>query len=170
MDLQDKRKQIAAAVFAATGAKVDGYDPLVIAALFYSEQLGAAGDAVAKQLTAAATDLHAASTVATAANSSLVADRAKLMKDIEAHVARCVTLASKGQSGVQDCRRIPIWHAVAAAVVGAVALSAGLMFGMERGSTMAHEAALGRSFARVVPTMDAKLRQQLMEHLRKPSQ
>jgi hypothetical protein len=170
MDLQDKRKQIAAEVFASTGAKVDGYDPLVIAALFYSQQLGATGDAVAKQLQAAAADLRAASQVATAANNSLVADRAKLIKDIEAHVARCVKLASKGQSGGQDFRRIPLWHAVAGAVVGAIALSAGLMIGFERGSAQADDAAVGRSFVRVVPTMDAKLKQQLMEHLRKPSQ
>lgn len=167
MDLQAKRKQIAAEVFATTGAKVDGYDPMVIAALFYSQQLRTAGDTVAEQLQTVAADLHTASQAATAANRSLSADRAKLMKDIESHVARCVKLAGNGQSGVQDFGRIPIWYAVVGALAGAVALSAALMVGVERNSAMAEDAAVGRAFARALPTMDPKLKQRLLEHVRK---
>jgi hypothetical protein len=167
MDLQDKRHQIASEIFAATGAKVDGYDPLIIAALFYSQHLRAAGDTVALQLEAAASELRAASQVATAANASLLADRAKLLKDIEAHVARCVKQASKGQSSPQGLRDIPFWYAVGGAVAGAVVLAVALTVGIQHGSSLAEEAAVGRSFSRVVPSMDPKLKQQLIEHLRK---
>jgi hypothetical protein len=167
MDLQDKRKQIAAEIFAATGAKVDGYDPLVIAALFYSHHLRAAGDSVAGKLDTAATELVAASSLATVANASLAADRAKLLKDIEAHVARCVKQVAKGQSRPVDFRFVPVWYAVGGAVVGAVALTTALIFGFERGSSQAEEAAVGRSFSRVIPELDPKLREHLLEHLRK---
>lgn len=167
MDLQEKRHQIAAEIFAATGAKVDGYDPLIIAALFYSQHLNAAGNTVTLQLEAAAKEVRAASQVATAANSTLLADRARLLKEIEAHVARCVKQASKGQSNPYRLRDIPFWYAVAGAFAGAVALAAALAVGIERGSSLAEDAAVGRSFARVVPTMDPKLKQELMEHLRK---
>lgn len=167
MDLQDKRKQIAAEIFAATGAKVDGYDPLVIAALFYSEHLRSAGDAVAMKLDIAAIELRAASNLAAAANLSLATDRPKLLKDIEAHVARCVKQAGKVQSGVADFRFVPVRYAVVGAFAGALAMTAALMFGFERGSSQAEEAAIGRSFSRVVPELDPKLREQLLEHLRK---
>jgi hypothetical protein len=167
MDSQDKRKQIAAEIFTATGAKVDGYDPLVIAALFYSEHLRAAGDAVAVRLESAATDLRAASNLASSANSLLVADRSKLLKDIEAHVARCVKQANEGQSSLQDFRYIPIRFAIGGAFVAAVAMAIALMIGFERGSAQAGEAAVGRSFSRVVPELDPKVRDHLMEHLRK---
>jgi len=46
-------------------------------------------------------------------------------------------------------------------------MSAALIFGLERGSAQAQEAAVGRAFARVVPALDPKLREQLMQHLRK---
>ena len=167
MDMQDKRNRIAAEIFTATGAKVDGYDPLVIAALFYSEHLRAAGDAVTIKLESAATDLRAASSLASSANSVLIADRAKLFKDIEAHVARCVKLANKGQSSTQDFRYVPIQYAVGGAIVVAAAMAIALTFGLQRGSAQAEEAAVGRSFSRVVPELDPKIREHLMEHLRK---
>ena len=167
MDLQDKRKQIAAEIFAATGAKVDGYDPLVIAALFYSHHLRAAGDSVAGKLDTAVTELVAASSLATVANASLAADRAKLLKDIEAHVARCVKQAAKGQSNPADFRFVPVWYAVAGAFIGAVGLTAAFMFGFQHGSSQADEAAVGRSFSRVLPELDPKVRAQIMEQLRK---
>lgn len=167
MELQDKRHKIAADVFALTGAKVDGYDPLVIAALFYSEHLRAAGESVAIKLESATSELRAASNVVTAANSSLLADRAKLLKDIEAHVARCVKQAGKGQSSVQDFRFIPIRYAIGGAFAAAVAIAAALVFGFQRGSAQAEEAAVGRSFSRVVPELDPKVREHIMDHLRK---
>jgi len=167
MDLQDKRRQIAADVFALTGAKVDGYDPLVIAALFYSDRLRAAGDDVAVQLEAAAEELRKASSVAASANSSLAAERAKLLKEIEAHVAWCVKQATKGQSKGVDLRYVPFWYAVGGALAGAVVISAAVLFGLDRGGARAEEAAIGRSFSRVVPELDPKVREHIMEHLRK---
>lgn len=167
MDLQEKRRKIASDIFVATGAKVDGYDPLVIAALFYSEHLRTAGDAVAVRLEAATKELVAASSIATAANGSLLADRAKLLKDIEAHVARCVKQASKGQASIQDFRYVPLHFALVGAVVAAVLTSAALVFALDRGSAQASEAAIGRAFSRVVPELDPKVREHIMEHLRK---
>lgn len=167
MDLQDKRKQISADVFALTGARLDGYDPLIIAAIFYSEHLRAAGDSVALKLEAATSELRAASNVVTTSNNLQNAERAKLFKDIEAHVARCVKQAGKGQSSAQDFRFVPIRYAVGGALAAAVAITAALMFGFQRGSAQAEEAAVGRSFSRIVPELDPKVREHIMDHLRK---
>lgn len=170
MDLRDKRNQIAADIFAATGAKVDGYDPLVISALFYSQQLGKAGDRVAAKLDTAALELRSASSTSTAMNASLLADRAKLFKDIEAHVAKCAKSVSKAPAGGVDLRYIPAWYAVVGALVGAVSLAIAWNIGVIQGTALAEEAAVGRAFSRVVPALDQKLRDQLMEHLRKKAE
>jgi hypothetical protein len=167
MDLVDKRRRVADDVFSATGVKMDWDDPLVTAALFYSHQMREAGDSTADQLRQATAELKAATKAAASVNISQSAARTRTMKEIEAHISKCVKLASKGQCSSQSFRYIPIWYAVGSAVAVAVAFSAALMFGIERGSALAEEAAVGRSFKRVVPTMDPKLRAQLMEHLRK---
>jgi hypothetical protein len=96
----------------------------------------------------------------------LTADRAQLLKAIEAHVLKSVKLASKNQPGQDGLRHVPVKHAVVGAVVGAVALAAAWMVGVEHGSALAEEAAVGRSFVRVVPKLDPKLKSQLMEYLR----
>lgn len=167
MDSQDNRNQIAADVFAVTGAKVDGFDPLVIAALFYSHQLRKAGDSVVEKLDTAALELRSASNAASTTNASLVTDRAKLFKDIEAHVAKCAKAASKRQADGLNLRYLPTWYAVVGALVGAVALATAWNVGVIQGTARAEEAAVGRAFSRVVPALDPKVRDQLMEHLRK---
>lgn len=167
MELQDKRKQLATEIFDATGVKVDGYDPLVVAALFYSDRLRSAGDVVARQLEAAAKELRDTSQVATTANAALLAERTKLFKDIEAHVALCVKQAAKAQSKGVDFRYVPIWHAVVGALAVGLLMAAAVVFGLERGSTHADEAAIGRSFSRIVPELEPKVRENIMEHLRK---
>lgn len=100
----------------------------------------------------------------------LVADRTQLFRSVDSHMAKCVKLASQGQSNATGFRTVPVWYALSGAVAIGIALAAALAIGFERGSAQADDAAVGRSFVRVVPTMDAKLKQQLMEHLRKPSQ
>lgn len=39
------------------------------------------------------------------------------------------------------------------------------MFDLERNSVQAKEAAVGQAFARIVPTLESKVREQLMQHL-----
>lgn len=159
--------EIAAKVFAATGAKVDGYDPLIIAALFYSDHLRAAGDSVAVKLELATKELAAASNLATSANGTLLADRAKLLKDIEAHVARCVKQASKGPSSIQDFSFIPVRYAIGGAIAAGILIGGALTVGLQYGSVQAEEAAIGRAFKRVVPELDSKVREHIMVHLQK---
>ena len=142
-------------------------DPLVTAALYYSHEMRGASKEVSTELKQAAADLRAASQLAMTANNALTADRAKLMKDIQTHMTRCVKIASAGQSSNQGIRYVPAWYALVGAVLGAFALAAAWAVGVEHGATRAEEAAVGRSFARVVPTLDPKLKAQLMEHLRK---
>jgi hypothetical protein len=110
---------------------------------------------------------EAASRAAAAAFEKMSADRTQLLKAVEMQMMKCAKLAGKQQSSTQDFRYVPVWYAMAAAVVGAVALSAALLIGIERNSAQANEAAVGRSFIRVLPALDSKLREQLMEHLRK---
>jgi len=169
MDPAVKRKRIVDEVFSATGAKMDPEDPLVTAALYYSYELSNASKGVASEIQGATAELRASMQLLQGANAAVIAERKKLMQDIEAHVTKCVKLVSKGQSNVQDFSRIPVWYAVAGAVAGALALSTALLVGVERNSALAEDAAVGRAFARALPTMDPKLKQQLMEHLHKPA-
>lgn len=160
MDVVARRKRVVDDVFSATGAKMEPDDPLVIAALYYSYEMRLAGDVVAGQLQAAAAELRSAA-------DSDSKDRTKILRDIEAHVAKCAKAAGQGRASPPPLGYVPTWYAVVGAVMGAVALSAAMLVGIERGSAQAQDAAVGRSFARVVPTLDPKLKQQLMEHLRK---
>lgn len=167
MDLVDKRRRVADDVFSATGVKMDWDDPLVTAALFYSREMREVGESITAQFQQATAELQAATKAAASVNISQAADRARTMREIEAQIAKCVKMASKGQSGSRGLLEVPAWYAVVGAVVGALVLSAAWSIAVEQGSVRAEEAAIGRSFARVVPKMDPKLKEQLMEHLRK---
>ena len=167
MDGADKRKQIVEDVFCATGAKMEPDDPLVTATLYYSLEMRAAGAVVASELNQAASDLRNASQLAVAAHGAVVADRAKLMKDIEAHIANCVKSLSKEQSRFQDLRYIPTWYAVVGALVGAVFFAATWKYGVLQGTDLAEEAAVGRAFKRAAPLMDPALKAEVIKQLRK---
>ncbi|MFC5550196.1 hypothetical protein [Massilia aerilata] len=98
----------------------------------------------------------------------MAADRAQLLKLVEAS-AKSAKATANGQPGPLSLRYVPAWFAVIGALVGAVALASAWVIGVERGTAQAEDAAVGRSFARAVLTMDPKLRQELMEHLSKNS-
>ena len=115
----------------------------------------------------AITAVEVATRAAAAAVDRLAADRTQMLKSVETQVAKCVKAASAGQAGSHNAWNIPVWYAVVGSCIGAAGISAALMFGFERGSVQAQEAAVGRSFARVVPALDPKLREQIMRHLRK---
>ena len=128
-----------------------------------------AGRSYAADSAEAVSKAEASSRAAAGVIDRLSSDRSQILKTVETHIAKCVKLASNRQSGPDGLRYVPAWYAVVAAVAGAVALAAAWQLGIEQGSVRAEEAAIGRSFARAVPTMDPKLRAQLMEHLRKNS-
>lgn len=98
MDIAAKRKRVVDEIFSTTGSVMQRDDPLVTAALYYSHEMREAGKAVAADIQKAANDLRAAFQLSTTAHSRVVADRAKLMRDIETQIAGCVKLAGKGQS------------------------------------------------------------------------
>lgn len=165
MDLSSEIKKIVDEVFSATGVKMSPDDPLVIAALFYSHRLRQAGDAVTSDLEMVAADIRAAAqTVMPDSDFSEVAKN-KLMRDIELRIVRCIKTAS-ACGGRNAHPYVPAWYAVVGAVAGAVLIAGAWVVGIERGSVQADEAAVGRSFARVVSKMDPKLRAELMEQLR----
>jgi hypothetical protein len=168
MDVSAKRKQIVDDVFSATGAKMEHDDPLVIAALYYSHEMRAASSAVSAELQRVAGELRVAAQLAAVANASVAADRAKFMKDVEAHIVQCAKQASKAQSGPLQLDRLPTWYALAGAVIMAVIFSTGWTIAAAHGSTQAEEAAVGRAFNRVAPTLDPKIKAQLYERLRNP--
>lgn len=115
----------------------------------------------------AITALEASTRAAAAAVDRLAADRTQMLKSVDTQVAKCVKAARAGQAGSHSARYISVWYAVVGSCIVAAAISAALIFGFERGSVQAQEAAVGRSFARMVPVLDPKLREQLMRHLRK---
>jgi len=97
----------------------------------------------------------------------MAADRSLIIKAIESQTQKFTKFASTGQSSPESLRYVPVWYAVVGSFVVGIALAAGWVLAVERGSTRAEEAAVGRSFARVVPALDPKVREQLMQHLRK---
>jgi hypothetical protein len=167
MDVSEKKKRIVDDVFSVTGAKMEPSDPLVIAALYYSHEIRTAGDEVSTQLWGAAADLLAASKLVSTANAAIMADRAKFLRDVEGHIVACAKTASKAQASSRPLGYVPTWYAVLGAVTSAVLLVAAWTAGIERGTAQANDAEVGRAFSRAVPTMDPKLRTQLLKHLRK---
>lgn len=165
MDLSTESKKIVDEVFSATGVKMSPDDPLVIAALFYSHRLRQAGDAVSSDLEMVAADIRAAALTAMPDSDFSEVAKTKLMRDIELRIVRCIKTASAG-GGRNAHPYVPAWYALVGAVAGAVLIAGAWIAGIERGSVQADEAAVGRSFARVVSKMDPKLRAELMEQLR----
>jgi len=123
----------------------------------------------AEESTAATAKVEAAAEAAGLQIERLTADRSQLLKMIEAQILKSMRLANKGQFSSAALRYHPAWYVVVSALVGAVALAAACVVGVERGTRRAEEAGVGRSFARAVSTMDSKLKAQLMEHLRRNS-
>lgn len=97
----------------------------------------------------------------------LAAERAQLVKTIETQVVKAVKLASKGGSSQLSLRYVPAWYAVVGSLTVGIALTAAWKIGVEHGTSRAEEAAVGRAFSRLVPSLDPKMRKQLMQLLRK---
>ena len=121
----------------------------------------------AAESAAACAKADVATQAATAHIAKLTAERAHLVKSIEMQVLKAVRGAGAGGVSAVSLRYIPAWYAVVGALAVGVALAAAWVAGVERGTARAEEAAVGRSFSRIVPDLDPKVREQLMEHLRK---
>ena len=132
-----------------------------------AQELGEAGRKAALDAGAAALKAEACALSSANVIERMVAERSQFLKALESQMFKCVKIAANGQSSHQGIRYVPAWYALVGAVLGAFALAAAWAVGVEHGATRAEEAAVGRSFARVVPTLDPKLKAQLMEHLRK---
>ena len=126
-----------------------------------------AGERCASESLAAAARADAAARAAAAQLELQTAERAHLLKAIDAQVSKSVKLANASMSGPAVLRYVPAWYAVVGALIGAVALAAAWKIGIDQGTARSEEAAVGRAFSRVVPSLDPKLREHLMELLRK---
>lgn len=162
----DKRKQIVNDVFAATGAKMEHDDPLVIAALYHSQLVREAGRAASAEMRAAAAEMKTAADISLAAQAATAAAHGALMKEIERQIARSFKRAAGSQIHAGDVRHLPVWHAAAGAIIVGIALATGWHFAFSQGTVHAQEAAAGRTLTRAVSTMDPKLRQQVIDHIR----
>lgn len=134
-----------------------------------NEDIRQAGEAFSLSSANAVASAEKAAQTAAAAIEKLAAERSQLFKAVDAHLSKSLKVASKGQSGVAGFRSVPVWYALGGAVAIGLALAVAFAIGLVRGSAQAEEAAVGRSFARVLPTMEPKLKQQLMEHVRNSS-
>lgn len=132
-----------------------------------SPLLTQAGERCASESLAVAARADAAARAAAVQLELQTAERAHLLKAIDAQVSKSVKLANASMSGPAVLRYVPAWYAVVGALIGAVALAAAWKIGIDQGTARSEEAAVGRAFSRVVPSLDPKLREHLMEHLRK---
>jgi hypothetical protein len=161
------------ATLSASHMRAAGED--VVAAIHQASQISSRAMLEASQRcvvesAAATAEADVAAQAATAHLTRLAAERIQLVKTIETQVVKAVKLVAKGESGPLSLRYIPAWYAVVGALVGAVALAIAWNIGVIQGTARAEEAAVGRAFSRVVPALDQKLRDQLMEHLRKKAE
>jgi len=129
--------------------------------------MGEASQRCAAEAAAATARADGAAQAATAHLTRLAAERTQLVKTIEAQVVKAVKLASKGEPNSLSLRYIPAWYVAVGSLAVGVALAAAWMIGVEQGTARAEEAAVGRSFARVLPKLDPKVREHIMEHLQK---
>lgn len=120
----------------------------------------------AVECTAASAKADAAAQATATHLNKMAAERLELVRAIETQVVKAIRSGSKGEAGPVSLRHIPAWYAVAGALAVGLALVAAWIIGVEHGTALAQDAAVGRSFKRVVPALDPKLRDQLMEHLR----
>lgn len=129
--------------------------------------LSKAGERCAAAAVAAASRADAVALAVTVQLERLTAERAQLLKAIDAQVSKSVKLACPGATAANSFRYIPTWHAVAGAIVAGIVLATGWHFAFGQGAEHAQEAAIGRTFTRAVSTMDPKLREQVIDHIRK---
>lgn len=188
-----ERKAITLQLFAATGETIPEDDPIVTGAILFSHMLNEVARLSADEIKLAgqhaAVAIHeaaqhatlvmneasqrcvaetaAAAKVASSQSKRLDAEVIQAIKKIEAELLKAVKIASRSHGSTVTLRYIPAWYAVIGALAVGLALATAWVVGVEQGATLAEEAAIGRSFTRVVPTMDPKLKAQLMEHVRK---
>lgn len=80
---------------------------------------------------------------------------------------KCVKIVEKRQSSANGLSHVPIKYAIAGAVAGGIALAGLFYFGVEKVAERERQASIGRAFSRALPTLDPRLRQQLLEHFEK---
>lgn len=183
------RKALAAEYFKVTGDAVSENDPIVTGTLFFSHKLAESAATAAQEIREAGRDaakelreasrtiaLEAGEAVAQANQSTaaaegtiavLVEHRAQHLKAVEAQMLKCVKIVQKTQSSANGLSHVHIKYAVAGAIAGGIALAGVFYFGVEKVSERERQAAIGRAFSRALPTLEPKLRQQLLEHFEK---
>ena len=129
--------------------------------------MGEASYRCAAEAASATASADGAAQAATAHLTRLAAERAQLVKAIEAQVFKAVKLASKGEPSSLSLRYIPAWYVIVGSLAVGIALAAACLIGVQQGTARAEEAAVGRSFSRVLPDLDPKVRAHIMEHLKK---
>lgn len=108
-------------------------------------------------------------TVATS-NSALARsadERQAHSKFIQQQIIKCVERVARSHPTAPGIRFITLRQAGVVSLILASALVAGVLFGIEYGSARAQEAAIGRAFSRSIPTLEPKLKEQLLEHIQK---
>jgi hypothetical protein len=98
---------------------------------------------------------------------ALVEEREQHLRAVEARMLKCVKVVEKRQSSGNGLSHVPIKYAIAGAVAGGIALAGLFYFGVEKIAERERQASIGRAFSRAVPTLEPKLRQQLLDHLEK---
>lgn len=190
MTTSSERKALSVELYEMTGDAIPESDPIITGALFFSyklcqasrlaeDQIREAGRLAAQEVREAASAISSAAKEAQAsaeASSQTAAmlyeradgERLLLLKAIDSQTAHFVKLKAEAQFSSDGIRYVPIWHVLVGAIAGAVALVFAWLIGVEQATVRAEEAAVGRAFARVLPTLEPKVRKQLMERLKRP--
>lgn len=185
-----ERKALSVELYEMTGDAVPESDPIITGALFFSyklcqasrlaeDQIREAGRLAAQEvrdaasaLSNAAKEAQASAEASSQATATLskraVGERSMLLNAIDSQTAHFVKLTAKTQCSADGLRYVPTWHVLLGAIAGAVALVFAWLVGIEQATVRAEEAAVGRAFARVLPTLEPKVRKQLKERLKRP--
>lgn len=127
---------------------------------------------VLKEISHASSSARAATQSAERLCDRLAIDRQQLVVEVQAGIKKSVRASMQAGTGEgtvsQFCMPyIPAWYAVVTLFCGAgISLSVAAWIGA-RTDEQAQEAAIGRSFTRSIPNLDPKLKDKLIEHMRK---
>jgi hypothetical protein len=188
VNTQADQQRLTELVFAITGDKLPKDDPLVVAALYYAATLReAAKDAATMIISAGEIERGELARIAVeisddGANARLAVEEAKrllrsastaqqaLADSFENRMTKTLRETAKLQAKQDGQGMVSLVHALlgalAALLSGAVLFAFGTAAVCGYSFSWVNDASVGRAFLRSLPTMDPRLRQKLIDHVK----
>jgi hypothetical protein len=184
MGLAEERSRLTAEVFALTGKKCAEDDPIIVAALFQTHSVRAAGREIVEEITGATQAVlvavseasRAAARAEAVANSAADDRKAIAQAAAAAQKALANTIDSQIKKAVREAGRVHStgqgppqgWRGVLAGVALGIFVALGTMLvACNFSLTWFSDARFGAEWKHVLPSLDPALRDKMIEHFEK---